>query len=54
MDVFEIVRKVLELGWPGIVLFQVAVVWNAYQARTEQLIDALKECASLTQKLLDK
>lgn len=50
MEITELLsslRTVLELGFPGIVLIMLYVVWRAYLLRTEQLIEILREVAGL-------
>lgn len=50
-DLLTAVRGFLEMGWPAIVLGACWVLWRAYQVRTDQYIEALREIAGLKAQL---
>jgi hypothetical protein len=43
VELIDAIRKILELGWPAIVLAQAYLLWRAYEARTAQLIAILEK-----------
>lgn len=47
MTTLEALETILRLGWPAIVLIMLAVIWRRYVARTDELIDVLREVAGL-------
>lgn len=50
-DFINVLRTILELGWPGIVLVMVVLVWRAYQERVREHIADLREIAGLKARL---
>lgn len=50
-DLINTLRTILELGWPGIVLLMVILVWRAYQERVKAHIEDLREIAGLKARL---
>lgn len=43
MDFIEVIRKLLEMGWPGVVLLMIYVLWMSYDKRTQAYIDYLEK-----------
>lgn len=43
MDILGVLRNILELGWPGIVMAAIWVVWREYKRRTDEFIANLRE-----------
>jgi len=43
VEILESLKTLLELGWPGIVLAAVVVIWRSYQVRTAELIEILRQ-----------
>lgn len=43
MDYIEVIRKLLEMGWPAIVLAMIYVLWLSYEKRTQAYIDRLEK-----------
>jgi len=46
-DILSFLQKLLELGWPAIVLLIAYILWRAFQDRTNQLISVLTEIGEL-------
>lgn len=51
VDLVSIITTVLNLGWPGIVLVMLYLVWSEYRRVTREYIEALREVAGLKQQL---
>lgn len=42
MDVIGQLQQLLQLGWPGIVLLMIYILWKSYEKRTQETIDILR------------
>lgn len=43
MDPFEVLNRLLQMGWPAIVLGMIYVLWLSYEKRTQAYIDRLEK-----------
>lgn len=51
VDLVSIITNILNLGWPGIVLVMLYLVWSENRKVTREYIEALREVAGLKQQL---
>lgn len=51
MEAIEVIRRILDLGWPGIVTIMVLTVWRAYVKRTDEYIQTLSAIVTDCDKL---
>jgi len=47
MEILETVRRVLELGFPAIILILLWLLWGAYTKRVQEHIEDLRYIASI-------
>lgn len=51
VDLVSIITTILNLGWPGIVLVMLYIMWAEYRRTTREYIETLREVAGLKQQL---